>query len=130
MISKPDLLSALESAEGIIFILAHASRAHIILPGGASLEINPADIAGLSLHHNPFVFLRICHGADTGFADAFIKAGAKAVWANRGAVEAPSKAVRPSTTHPYSRPRGSIHLWLLRWHRCQGSHVHSYDRLF
>ena len=33
------------------------------------------------------------------------------------------RAVRPSASHPYSRPRGSIHLWLLRLHRCQGSHV-------
>jgi hypothetical protein len=39
------------------------------------------------------------------------------------------QAVRPSAPHPYSRPRGSIHLWLLRLHRCQGSHV-PYVRLF
>jgi len=38
------------------------------------------------------------------------------------------QAVRPSASHPYSRPRGSIHLWLLRLHRCQGSHV-PYARL-
>jgi hypothetical protein len=39
------------------------------------------------------------------------------------------QAVRPSASHPYARPRGSIHLWLLRLHRCQGSHV-PYARLF
>src|SRR5262249_45457794 len=37
--------------------------------------------------------------------------------------------VRPSASHPYSRPRGSVHLWLLRLHRRQGSHV-PYARLF
>ena len=39
------------------------------------------------------------------------------------------QAVRPSASHPYSRPRGSVHLWLLRLYRCQGSHV-PYARLF
>jgi hypothetical protein len=39
------------------------------------------------------------------------------------------QAVRPSASHPFSRPRGSIHLWLLRLHRCPGSHV-PYARLF
>src|SRR5882762_11788306 len=39
------------------------------------------------------------------------------------------EVVRPSAAHPYSRPRGSIHLWLLRYPRRQGSHV-PYDRLF
>jgi len=29
----------------------------------------------------------------------------------------------PSASHPYARPRGSIHLWLSPFHRCQGSHV-------
>jgi hypothetical protein len=38
------------------------------------------------------------------------------------------QAVRPSASHPYSHPRGSFHLWLLRLHRHQGSHV-PYDRL-
>src|SRR6266567_3121920 len=27
------------------------------------------------------------------------------------------EVVRPLMSHPYSRPRGSGHLWLLRWHR-------------
>src|SRR4029077_12428212 len=39
------------------------------------------------------------------------------------------QAVRSSASHPYSRPRGSAHLWLLRYHRRQGSHI-PYDRLF
>ena len=33
------------------------------------------------------------------------------------------QAVRPSASHPYARPRGFCHSWLLRLHRCQGSHV-------
>ena len=33
------------------------------------------------------------------------------------------EVARPSASHPYSRPRGSNHLWLLRLHRCPGSHV-------
>src|SRR5882762_8767825 len=33
------------------------------------------------------------------------------------------EVVRPSASHPYFRPRGSSHLWLLRYHRRQGSHV-------
>ena len=35
------------------------------------------------------------------------------------------RAVRPSASHPYCRPRGSIHLWLLRYHRCRGLMFHT-----
>jgi hypothetical protein len=35
---------------------------------------------------------------------------------------------RPLLSHPYSRPRGYSHLWLLRSHRHPGSHV-PYNRL-
>ena len=87
--SKTDLLSALEDAEGIIFIVAHSSGTHIVFSSGDRIEITPADIAKLRFRRNPFIFLRVCFGADDGFASAFMKAGAMAVWANRGVMEAP-----------------------------------------
>ena len=49
--------------------------------------MTPADIAKLRLRPSTFVFLRVCQGEDAGFADAFLKAGAKAVWANRGVID-------------------------------------------
>jgi len=43
---------------------------------------------GVSLSKVRRPFLRVCQGKDEGFADAFLRAGAAGVWANRGPVDA------------------------------------------
>jgi hypothetical protein len=89
--SKERVLSQLQESRGIIFIAAHAAGARIPLPGG-DIELTPNDIASLKFKNSPFVVLRICSGAESGFAEAFIKAGAIGVWANRG-------LIRPAETN-------------------------------
>jgi hypothetical protein len=87
--TKTDLLREIERQKGIVFIVAHADGARIILPGGnAPIDITPADIGNLHLKENPFVILRICQGDDHGFANAFLNAGAIGVWSNRGVIRA------------------------------------------
>lgn len=87
--SKVDLLREIEKQAGIVFIVAHAEGARIILPGGKTpIDISPSDIANLHLRENPFVVLRVCQGDDHGFANAFLKAGAVGVWSNRGVIRA------------------------------------------
>jgi hypothetical protein len=82
-------LRALESAEGIFFLVAHAEGCHFSIPGGTgAISITPADIAQLHLAKSPIVILRICDGIDNGYASAFIKAGARSVWANKGVISA------------------------------------------
>jgi hypothetical protein len=78
--NKEQLLSALEKQSGIIFLVAHADGAHILLPGSTeTVDITPSDIAARRFNSKSFVVLRVCQGEDQGFANAFIKAGAGAV---------------------------------------------------
>ena len=87
--AKEQVLHGLEDQPGIIFLVAHADGAHIFLPGsGHPIDISPSDIASLHFTKKPLVILRICQGEDHGFANAFIEAGAGAVWANRGVIRA------------------------------------------
>jgi len=86
--SEEKILAELENAKGIIFILAHTQGCHVRLPGGEVVELTPSTIAGLKLKNSPFVVLRICNGVDGGYASAFMRAGASAVWANRGVISA------------------------------------------
>lgn len=85
--TKQQILSRFEEAEGIVFIVAHADGCHIRLPSGEVVELTPADISRLSLKKSPFVILRICNGIDNGYANAFVRAGARGVWANRGTID-------------------------------------------
>jgi CHAT domain len=84
--SKDAVLKSLEDVNGIMFIVAHASGADLVLSSGERIQIRPQDIERLRLTKAPFVFLRVCYGGDNGFAQAFLKAGARAVWTNRGAI--------------------------------------------
>lgn len=87
--TKEELFREIEKQAGIVFFVAHAEGAHIILPGGAQpIDISPEDIGHLALKQNPFVILRVCQGDDHGFANAFLKAGAVGVWSNRGVIRA------------------------------------------
>jgi hypothetical protein len=87
--TKAELLDELQKQAGILFIVAHAEGARIMLSGGKQpIDISPKDISGLNLTRNPFVILRVCQGEDHGFADAFLKAGAIGVWSNRGVIRA------------------------------------------
>lgn len=86
--AKQQILRELEQGEGIVFMVAHAEGCKIILPGGKAITITPGDIAELKLRKNPFVVLRVCQTSDRGFADAFIQAGARGVWMNRGIIDA------------------------------------------
>jgi hypothetical protein len=85
--TKQQILSKFEEARGIVFIVAHADGCHIRLPSGEVIELTPGDIGRLTLRKAPFVILRICNGIDNGYADAFIRAGASGVWANRGKID-------------------------------------------
>jgi hypothetical protein len=85
---KTDFLRQLSEQEGIIMIIAHAEGAEIHVPNGQTIRITAGDIAGLKLRKSAFVFLRVCQGKDVGFAEAFLKAGAAGVWANRGIIRA------------------------------------------
>ncbi|MFO0365590.1 MAG: hypothetical protein ACK55F_13020 [Acidobacteriota bacterium] len=85
--SKAAVLKSLEKMEGGVFIVAHSAGARIILATGERIEISPKDIETLKFVHSPFVFLRVCFGGDNGFAQAFLKAGARMVWTNRGALD-------------------------------------------
>jgi hypothetical protein len=87
-LTRAELQRALENADGIIFVLAHAEGCHIKLPNGTEAVISPEDVARLKLKKHPFVVLRICQGEDNGFADSFMEAGASCVWANRGTIYA------------------------------------------
>ena len=69
-------------------IVAHSDGASIRLSNGRLIPLSPSDIANLHFTKKPFVFLRVCQGQDVGFADAFVKAGARGVWTNRGSVSA------------------------------------------
>jgi hypothetical protein len=84
--SKENILKKLEEANGIVFIVAHADGCHIRLPSGELVDLTPSDVSKLSLKRSPFVVLRICNGIDNGYANAFLKAGAGGVWANRGPI--------------------------------------------
>src|SRR3954447_1468155 len=86
--AKQNVLHEFATADGILFVVAHAHGATIMLPSGEEVAITAADIAALKLHNSPFVVLRVCQPEDQGFADAFIKAGARSVWLNRGVVSA------------------------------------------
>jgi hypothetical protein len=86
--TKEGILKQMEQATGIVFIVAHANGCHIRLPGGETVDIAASDILNLKLAKHPFVVLRICNGIDEGFASAFMRAGAQAVWANRGVIDA------------------------------------------
>jgi hypothetical protein len=89
MDGKQEFLSRIENAKGIVLVIAHADGATVRLPGmGGGLTITPADIAQLHLKNSPFVVLRICNAVDRGYADAFGRAGATGVWANRGIITA------------------------------------------
>jgi hypothetical protein len=87
--NKGQFLSSLEKARGIVLVIAHADGYTVRLPGSvAAITISPRDIAALHFEHAPFVMLRICNAVDYGYADAFARAGAAAVWANRGVTTA------------------------------------------
>lgn len=87
--SNAELLAEMEKASGIIFVLAHSEGCHFSVPGGTgAVHVTPTDIANLHLGKAPFVVLRICDGIDNGYASAFMRAGARGVWANRGVVSA------------------------------------------
>jgi hypothetical protein len=86
--TKQKILEQIQAAKGVVFVVAHADGCHIHLPGGEIVSLSPSDIAGLKLTESPFVILRICNGIDNGFASAFMRAGASAVWANRGVISA------------------------------------------
>ena len=86
--AKQKILRQFEQADGILFVIAHANGCRILLPGGGQISITPDDIANLNLAKNPFVVLRVCQPSDHGFAKAFIQAGARGVWMNRGIIDA------------------------------------------
>jgi hypothetical protein len=86
--TKDGVIRQMEQADGIVFIVAHANGCHIRLPGGEMVDISAADVSNLKLTKHPFVVLRICNGIDEGFASAFMRAGARGVWANRGVIDA------------------------------------------
>ncbi len=86
--AKARILREFEQADGILFVIAHADGCTISLPGGAKISITPEDIGRLNLSRRPFVVLRICQSSDHGFASAFIRAGARGIWMNRGVIEA------------------------------------------
>jgi hypothetical protein len=88
--SRDELLSAIANSKGIVWIVAHSDGCWIKLSTGESVEVHPSDIADLKLVHSPFVMIRVCDAGDTGFAEAFLKAGASAVWVNKGVVSAQS----------------------------------------
>jgi len=83
---KTELLRQIEDSQGVLLFVAHADRGYIRLPGVSSISISPKDIAELHLKHAPVVFLRVCDGIDSGFPDAFLRAGAVAVSANIGPI--------------------------------------------
>lgn len=85
---KSELLRHLEDQDGIVMIVAHADGAEIRIASHETIKITPDDIAALHFRKSPFVFLRVCQGKDEGFADAFLRAGASGVWANRGLMDA------------------------------------------
>jgi hypothetical protein len=84
---KKQFLAQLRDQVGIVMIIAHAEGAEIRLADSQTISLSPADIASLHFTQSPFIFLRVCQGKDEGFADAFLKAGAAGVWANRGLVK-------------------------------------------
>jgi len=84
--TKEKILQRLEEATGIVFIFAHAEGCHLHLSTGELIDLTPSDISKLTLKRSPFVMLRICNGIDNGYANAFLKAGAAGVWANRGPI--------------------------------------------
>jgi len=86
--AKAAIFSEFEKADGIVFVVAHANHCTITLPSGQKISISPSDIEALKLTNSPFVVLRVCQDSDHGFADAFLKAGARGVWLNRGIVGA------------------------------------------
>jgi len=87
--SKGALLAEISASKGIVWIVAHSSGCSIRLSTGEEIQVTPSDIASLKLIHSPFVLIRVCDASDAGFAEAFLKAGARAVWVNKGVVTAP-----------------------------------------
>ena len=87
--SKGAVLAEISASKGIVWIVAHSSGCSIRLSTGEEIQVTPSDIANLKLIHSPFVLIRVCDAADTGFAEAFLRAGARAVWVNKGVVSAP-----------------------------------------
>lgn len=86
--TKGELLAHIADSKGIVWIVAHSNGCAIKLSNGKEIAISPSDITQLSLVHKPFVMVRVCDAADTGFAEAFLRAGARAVWVNKGIVTA------------------------------------------
>jgi hypothetical protein len=86
--AKRKILDAMQQAQMILFVIAHSSGVMIRMPAGEVIEISPQDIESLKLASSPFVVLRVCNGLENGFAQAFMKAGASGVWANRGTISA------------------------------------------
>jgi len=86
--TKAQILAKLEKADGVVLIVAHANHCTVHLPGGGDITITPEDISNLHLARNPFVVLRVCQASDHGFASAFVHAGARGVWINRGIIGA------------------------------------------
>jgi hypothetical protein len=87
-LSKEQVLSLLENAEGIVWIAAHSHGCFARFPGAGPIEIDPQDIASLKLAKHPFVVIRVCNGEENGFAKAFLVAGASSVWVNHGTLKA------------------------------------------
>jgi len=86
--SKDDVLHEMENAKGIVWITAHSHGCFAKFPGIGAIEIAPSDVASLKLQNHPFVVIRICNGEESGFAKAFLMAGASSVWVNHGTIKA------------------------------------------
>ena len=82
--SKETLLQKIANSKAIIWIIAHSDGCFVRLSTGEQINITPSDISEIRLIHSPFVMIRVCDAADSGFAEAFLKAGASAVWVNKG----------------------------------------------
>ena len=87
--TKEAFLQQVSRSTGIIWIVAHGNGYSIRLSTGQSIQVTPADIESLRFQHEPFVVVRVCDGGENGFPAAFLKAGARGVWINKGKVYAP-----------------------------------------
>jgi len=86
--SKDEALKMFGEQDGIIAIVIHADGAEMRIPGKKAITLTPSDIAKAHFAKSPFIFLRMCQPTDSGFGEAFLKAGASGVWMNRDTIEA------------------------------------------
>jgi hypothetical protein len=82
--SKQELLDKIVNSKAIVWIVAHSDGCFVKLSTGEKITVDPSDISALKLVNSPLVIIRVCDAADSGFAEAFLKAGASAVWVNKG----------------------------------------------